>query len=198
VITLTLQRISGDLDPVLILADAEGNVILINDEDPASPGSLDAAISNFRIEASGNYLVAATRFGGQAGPSNGAYSLRLTRALPSQLGFSLESPLTLEGTSTQGAIANDAVSRFYLIDLAAGVRLTAEARSAGAGLDPVLRLYRADGRLITNHDTGARGRYAQITSYSVAVAGAYILEVSRFGGAEGRTSGNYTLTLKVE
>src|SRR5258708_25899636 len=63
IIKITMQRISGNLDSMLILADASGNVLLTDDEDPESPGTLDSAIRNLRIERTGNYVVVATRFG---------------------------------------------------------------------------------------------------------------------------------------
>jgi hypothetical protein len=197
IINVAMQRISGDLDPTLILADAKGNVLLISDDDPNSPGSLDAAIANYRITKSGNYLLAATRFGGASGASHGGYSLKLDRLPPEALGNTPERAIMLEyNTVASGQIDSDHVKRYYLIEAKQGDVLHIEATRTAGNLDPVLELDTADMRPLTAHDAGVRGRYARITAYRVIVDGEYILVVSRFNRETGATSGNYQLTIE--
>src|SRR5690606_14912713 len=47
VLDLTMRRTSGNLDPHLDLVTPEGHILAQNDDDPASPGTLDAAIRDF-------------------------------------------------------------------------------------------------------------------------------------------------------
>jgi hypothetical protein len=198
-VTVTMQRISGDLDSVLTLADSDGNVLLINDEDAASPGTLDAAIRGYRVLRSGNYLLAAARFGEAAGSSRGAFSLRLERVAPEALGSTPEQARLLEsGVAVGGSIDDDTVRQYYLIEARAGDSLNAEVRRGRGSLDPALELLTPDGRRLAVHDSGARGVFARITAYPVIVDGAFLLVVTRFNGADGATAGEYTLTLRVE
>ncbi|MCC7206932.1 MAG: PPC domain-containing protein, partial [Anaerolineae bacterium] len=119
-VSITVSRISGDLDPVLILADADGNTILISDDDPQQPGTLNAAIREWRVPRSGNYLVAAMRFGGEAGASRGGYTLTLERATPDNLGGSADRALWLEeGEVASGRIDREQVQRFYAFQASA-------------------------------------------------------------------------------
>jgi len=198
IITIELNRISGDLDPVLIFADAEGHVILINDEDPQSAGTLDAAIRDFRIGKSGNYLIGVERFGGAAGTTQGAFALSLTRRADDQLGFTPELAEQIEiGEIKTGEISDAAVARYYLLTVAAGDVLTIEARRGGGGLDPTVTLLDIRLRVAAQQDSGARGRFARITAFRIPTSGAYVIVVSRFGGEAGRTNGGYVLTVKT-
>lgn len=195
-VSITMQRISGDLDPLLLLADSGGNVLLIADEDPASPGTLDAAITNWRINQSGNYLIVATRYGGAAGSSRGGYSLSLSRFSPDKLGFAADLPILLDyGAQASGSISRDVIYRYYAIEAQAGDTLRAEVTRTRGNLDPILTLYTADLRPLAEHDAGARGRFARITAFRVPVAGMYLLVVSRFNRETGITAGDYTLRI---
>jgi hypothetical protein len=121
-VSIAVSRISGDLDPVLILADGQGNTILISDDDPEQPGTLNAAIRDWRVPRSGNYLVAAMRFGGESGASRGSYTLTLERDTPDTLGGSAERALWLEaGEVASGRIDGEQVQRFYALQASAGI-----------------------------------------------------------------------------
>jgi len=195
-ITVTMRRISGDLDPTLTLADADGNVILINDEDSQSPGTLDAAINRYRVPRSGNYLLVASRFGGKAGTSRGAYALRLEKLTGEMLATAPDKAAFIEyGTVVQGAITKDGLRRYYTFRAAAGDVIRAEVVRVRGNLDPTLELYTADLKPLAFNDAGIRGRSARITAFRVAVDGLYILVVSRFNGESGLTEGEFSLTV---
>ncbi|MEP7284791.1 MAG: PPC domain-containing protein [Chloroflexota bacterium] len=196
IIQATMQRISGDLDSFLILADAAGNVLVSNDEDAESPGTLDAGIYNFRIEKSGNYLLVATRFGREAGESSGGFSLSLDRLSPERLGNIPERSILLDyGSVETGTIDADNVMRFYLIEAKKGDVLTINAERTRGNLDPTLTLYTSDLKELANNDSGLRGQNARISAYTVPVAGSYVLMVSRFNRDKGITAGDYSLSM---
>lgn len=196
IIHATLQRISGNLDSFLILADAQGTVLLVNDEDPDSPGTLDAAISNFRIKKTGTYLLVATRFGREAGDSRGGYSLTLDRLPVQALGNVPEKAVLLDyGTTATGTIDSNNLLRFYLIDGHKGDVLSINVERTRGNLDPVLTLYTENLRELANNDSGLRGQNARISSYTLPADGSYILLVSRFNRDKGITAGDYTLSL---
>src|SRR5262249_1804338 len=104
VVTITMQRISGDLDSYLLLADAQGNVLIQSDDDPLSPGTLDAAITNYRIEKTGAYAIVATRFGRAGGKSKGNFALNLEQTPIENLGKTSDQPILVDyNTSISGS-----------------------------------------------------------------------------------------------
>src|SRR5262249_46442340 len=196
IIKITMQRISGDLDSMLILADASGNVLLTDDEDPDSPGTLDAAIRNLRIEKTGNYVLVATRFGREAGESQGGFSLVLDRLPPESLGKVPEKAVLIDfGGTANGNIDADHLMFFYLIEAKKGDVLTIEAQRTKGNLDPILILYTADLKQLAENDSGVRGQNARITAFNVPADGKYILMVSRFNRDKGITAGSYALSV---
>ena len=80
IVTVTMNRGDGDLDPVVSLLDASQNV-LVRDDD-SGPGQ-NARIERFTLPASGVYYVRAGRYDGAEGNPNtsGSYILVLARRL---------------------------------------------------------------------------------------------------------------------
>jgi hypothetical protein len=195
-ITIRMTRISGDLDSALILADSEGNVLLINDEATDRRGTLDAAIVEWRVPATASYLLVATRFGGEGGNTRGAYSLLLTRVPPEQLGLTPERAVLLEfGERVAGRITRDAVRRYYLFQAGAGQLITAEVTRTRGNLDPTLALFTADLVPLAEQSESVRGQRARLADYRIPRDGMYMLIVSRFNAEAGITEGEFTLQL---
>ena len=80
VVTITMDRSSGNLDAVLYLLDAE-QTLLVSDDD-TGPGR-NARIGNFTLPADGIYLLRATRYSGDEGATDtrGGFTLTLTRRI---------------------------------------------------------------------------------------------------------------------
>lgn len=76
-VTLTLAATDGDLDPYLLLLDADLNELAVNDDGFAAGGS-GARIVQFRLPKDGDYLIVASRAGLAAGTTNGGYRLSIT------------------------------------------------------------------------------------------------------------------------
>jgi hypothetical protein len=79
VITLRMNRASGDLDALLIVLDASGTEIARNDDAPGDE-TRDALIENFTIPADGIYTVVATHYQEGVGLSEGDFTLTLEKA----------------------------------------------------------------------------------------------------------------------
>jgi hypothetical protein len=196
IIRASMQRISGNLDCLLILADAEGNVLISNDEDANSPGTLDAAFYDLRVKQTGNYLLVATRFGREAGDSRGGYSLSLDRLPPESLGSVPDKAILLDyGAKVAGSIDPENIMRYYSIDAKKGDVLTITAERNRGNLDPILVLYTSDLRELATNDSGLRGQNSRISAFNVPVDGTYIIMVSRFNREKGITAGGYLLTV---
>ncbi len=76
VVTITMQAVSGDLDCFLILMDSDQNEIASNDDDPAG-GTLNSRIARQPLPYDGEYLIVATRFGGEGATTTGNFELSL-------------------------------------------------------------------------------------------------------------------------
>lgn len=72
-VTITVSRLDGDLDPYVVLQDFYGNPIA---EDDDSGGNANARLQH-AIREDGRYLIFITRFQGQRAPSAGRFELRL-------------------------------------------------------------------------------------------------------------------------
>ncbi len=195
-IHISMQRISGDLDPFLILADSQGNVLSASDDDPASPGTLDAAITDWLVRKPGAYLIVATRFGREAGTSRGGFALTLERAPLDALGKSSDRAILIDYGSTQsGTVDDDHLLHYYQFEAHKGDVITLDAERTRGNFDPTLTLYTGDLKPITAHDAGQRGQSARITAYTVPRDGTYIVVVARYNGPKGFSAGDYTLSL---
>ncbi len=76
VITIGLLVTNNSFDAFLVLLNADGDELIINDD--RSPRVRDSQIADFTIPATGTYTIVATRFSGQAGRGTGTYTLRLS------------------------------------------------------------------------------------------------------------------------
>lgn len=199
VITIKMKRITGDLDATLVLTDAAGSVLLTNDEDSDAPGTSDAGINLYRVRESGNFVIIATRYGGSAGTSEGAFSLSLDRLDGSEVGLTPDLPVLLGyNESVTGTITKEAPTRYYQIEIRTGTTLVIEVRRTKGTLDPTVTLLSADGsRVLQAQDSGARGIFARIRGYTVLADATALIAVSRFNGADGITSGDYTLVAGI-
>lgn len=74
-VTLSMTAMDGDLDPYLILLDADRNELALNND---AGGTRDARIVQFRLPKDGDYLIVAGRFGLGLGTTAGAYRLAIT------------------------------------------------------------------------------------------------------------------------
>ncbi|HLY28640.1 MAG TPA: matrixin family metalloprotease [Aggregatilineales bacterium] len=73
-VTITMRASAGDLDPFLIIVDANNHVIAYDDD---SGGGKDAQVRNLKFSQGGTYSVAATRFSQAQGNTTGTYTLSI-------------------------------------------------------------------------------------------------------------------------
>lgn len=76
IITISMTATGGSLDTLLLLLDANGNVIDSNDD--IQFGITNSSISNRRLVLDGRYTIVATRYGKNVGGTEGPYELTLT------------------------------------------------------------------------------------------------------------------------
>lgn len=79
VVTLRAERVTGDLDPLLVLRDGSDHTLPGGVNDDASPSTRDAALT-YTLPASGDYIISVTRYGVRDGTTTGDFRLTLSRA----------------------------------------------------------------------------------------------------------------------
>ncbi len=192
-IRLHMAADSGDLDPFLILTDGDGIEIARNDD---APDGTTAARIDVTLPATGTYLVRATRYGFQNGPSSGEYTLALeTEAAPldpDELSAAAALPY---GAPVTGSLSLEDVGRQYTFEGRAGEAITIAVRRASGDLDPALSLRGPDGREIAfNRDWTSRAE-ARIARLALPDDGTYTLDVIL---EDLNTSGDFDLLLLAQ
>lgn len=203
VITARMQRMSGDLDPKLLLVNSAGVIVAQNDDqaDPANPGSLDAALPGLVIQEAGIYVIIATRFGQAAGTSSGNFVLTLTAGEAAGGGRTALTPLPIApGAIALGTITPEQVEVWYALDGQAGQTLTIAATRTGGDLDTLIQVLDSTQAVIgENDDTeDAAGNRSQNSRLSVTLptAGRYLILVTRYQRAAGTTTGSFSLRVE--
>lgn len=185
---VTATAVSGDLDTLLNIYDSTGRLLGTNDDIDTAGGNYNSLI-DFVVPATGTYTIQVTRYSGYA--SSGSFVLALE---PRE---SVSAPVsTAEGEQYSGAISNSASAVRYEVSFLAGESafITAVARSGD--LDTVLTIYDQTGRILAqNDDFNPRASLNSAVSFTAPAAGIYIVEVSRYQGAAGTSTGTFTLTI---
>jgi hypothetical protein len=94
-VTLQMNAAGGDLDPYIILADAQLNELAFNDNTRGTP---NARIAQFALPADGDYFILATRNQLSRGGTAGAYTLDVSAGAISLVAGAVT--VTLEWRST--------------------------------------------------------------------------------------------------
>jgi hypothetical protein len=196
ILSIRMERTSGDLDAALQLADSNGIVIAENDELEGS-GSLDAAIIGYTIEADGTYIIIATRYGQVAGRSSGSFVLALETGAESGLGATVDFAIPAQyDFAYEGELSGERYEEFYRIEGEQYDRVTVEMNRNGGALDAFLRLTDDQGGLLAEDDDGGGGQNAAIRDVVLPYSGVFYIVATRFNGASGETSGAYTLNVR--
>jgi hypothetical protein len=202
--TVILTLVSDDIDPFLVLSDADGTEIATDDD---SAGSLDAQIQT-TLPADGTYLVTVTSFAARSGLTGpeGAYTLTLIlggalTVEPTAAPASVVRPASGDATpisvgdTVEGSLTADAPAVDYSFQGEAGssvqITLTAE------DIDTYLLLSDADGNVLATDDDGAGDLDSQI-DFNVPADGEYIITATTYAANNGMTGGigDYTLSLQ--
>ena len=192
VINVSMRRTSGNLDPHLDLATAEGLILVANDDDPLAEGTLDAAIRRYTVQESGVLLVVATRFGREAGDTEGSYVLTISRIPTDELGLTADDARLIDyGQALEGDLDGDIPARYFRFDAQRGDVITATLTRQAGNLDPVVQLLDADLTELARDDNGGDGVNARLPAFTLPAAGTYYLVAQRGG----QTTGTFELQL---
>lgn len=196
ILTVSMLRSSGSLDPYLKVVNAERFVIAEND-DQVGADTRNARIDALVIDQTGSYIIIASRYRELDGDSAGSFVLTLEEAENSGTGSSQLAPLPIRyGEAKTAVLSHRQYERFYTFNAEKDDLVTISMTRGSAGeLDSYLIL--ADERFtaIFEDDDSGGGQNAQIANYRIPETGKYHIVATRFEGSKGNSLGAYLLTL---
>lgn len=148
------------------------------------------AIPDYTLPVTGTYTVVISPVEGSPSGVAGHYTLLLQQARSTR-----SAPRSIQmGQTVLDALDANTPARWWTFTGQGGevVRITTQA--TGGSLDPVAALYDSDGNLLASADD-AQGLEATLT-VTLPADGAYAIQVARYGGAFGQTTGNYLISLE--
>jgi len=194
IITVSMSRLTGNLDSYITLTNASLQELAANDD--ISNETQNARIDEYLIPADGTYYIIATRYLKEDGTTTGGYRLQLNSNGNAFDDLSDDVRRIRYGTSLTGTIdeLNPSVRYAFWGEAGDDIRVSME-RSSG-DLDAYLNLLNADGAVIRSDDDSGIDKNARIDRYTLPTTGIYIIEASRFTGGEApATSGTFILVL---
>lgn len=196
VVNVSMRRTSQNLDPYLILANEQREILVQQDDDPTQTRTLDAAIVNYVIPHTGLYIVVATRYGQEAGTSAGRFLLTLERTPNTERGMSFATALLLDyGAVLAGSITADVPQRYYRFEGQRGDVISIDMERSTGNLATFLRLLDSNQQELAAASNPNNPRAAQIASFSLPADGSYTIMATRVDAAAGSTEGDFELRL---
>lgn len=192
IVTITMDRKGGNLDPFLVLANEQG-IQLVEDDD--SGPSNNAVIQSYIIPESGTYFLQAARFDREAGVTAGSYLIRLEGVTGEAPVVSPGTLTILYGSSIPGEITNEATTATYAFLGNEADIVTIDLGASSGNLDPYLLLFTSNSVQLAEDDDSGPGKDARIASFTLPANDIYYIVATRFEYEAGDTTGQFTLSL---
>jgi hypothetical protein len=197
IISISMNQASQNLDSYLILADINLTPMIEDDDDG---GGKNALINNYRIPATGTYVVIAMRYGADNGTTQGNFRLQIQLKGSAFEGVADYIPRINYGTNIPDYLYTDDPESLYVFWGDQGEIVTITMNRVDGNLDPVLELLDFQQvRMLRDDDSGGNGN-AAIERYTLPYTGVYYIFARRYNGQNGdsNTSGNaITFLVKV-
>jgi hypothetical protein len=196
IISIRMTRLGSGLDPLIALTDSNLNQILEND-DAESGETVNSAITNYMIPATGRYYIIATRYLREEGTTTGRFRLELQGQGNAFDGVSNDVGRITYGTTVTGFIDDLAPSLIWAFWGQSGDVITVSMTRGDGNLDPVVIILNDTQQQLTSDDDSGNEQDARIDRYTLPRTGVYYVVASRYSGTEGdaHTSGSFTLVL---
>lgn len=177
---VTISLNSDSFDTYLVLVDAEGNELDVDDD---GGDGLNSQITGFEVPADGTYGVIATSFGGYrgTGSAQGEFTLRVGTFEIQRIEYSQR----VEGELTDAALTQE-----YVFTGTAGDSVSIFMGSED--FDTYLFLYDANGSEIAFNDDGGGNLDSLIGPFMLPETGEYTIQANSFSRS---ATGSYFLTL---
>lgn len=193
ILTISMVRSSGTLDPFLRIVDGDRFVIAENDDQHSE--TRNARIDGLIIERGGAYIVMATRYD----DSSGSFVLSIEESEGSGAGSTRLAPLPIGyGERRTSTLNHTQFERFYAFNATADDLITIDMQRGDNGdLDSYLILADSAYAPIAEDDDSGEGQNARIIDFRIPADGKYHIIATRFDGAAGTTVGEFELNLEI-
>lgn len=191
VISIRLSISKGDLDPLLTILDASGQIVAALDDNGTER---NLTIDALTIPQSNRYYIIVGRFGMGLGNTSGAFELAIER-----IGVSGESGSALRyGDSVINTIGNMSPQLYYSFRANQGDIINISMQRNSGNLDPYLQVVNSNSQVIADNDdlAGSGSLDAGVRSLVIEEDGTYVIVATRYGEAAGISSGRFILTLE--
>lgn len=193
VVNIQHNATSGDLDPVLLLLNSQGDEVASSDDDEQTAGTLNSFIREFPLPADDTYTIVATRFNQELGSTTGTFELTLER-----VGDDNNNVTPAQTETFTGEITSDTFVQTFTFDGTAGQIVNIRMEAISGDLDPLLVLQNAQGaELAANDDENESSRNAAIVAYALPSDGTFTIVATRFNRESGLSQGEFTVTLEI-
>ncbi|MBZ0240173.1 MAG: pre-peptidase C-terminal domain-containing protein, partial [Cutibacterium acnes] len=187
VVTIDMNAAESELDSLLILLGPDGRELTQNDD--VNDSTRDSRISSYVLPQDGAYTIVATRYEQQDGDTQGRFTLTLTEGVIDTSGG--------EVTTVSDTITTTQWAMYYTYTTTTTTEVVNFDLVATSGnLDPLLILVGPDGREIIRNDDASEGVFnSRISNLPLDQLGEYTLIATRFGLADGDTTGGFDLSV---
>ena len=184
-VTISMDKTSGDLDPAIYLYNSVGKKFAYDDD---GGSGVNALLSEFVIVADGKYIINALRIDES---QSGEYELRLTLSNPAPSAV-IQSNSLMYGGTVRDRLHDDNNYDEYTFGARVGDLVTISMEKTSGDLDPAIRLYGSAGEILAYNDDGGADTNALLSEFHIPADGRYIIRALRFAASQ---SGDYKLQL---
>ena len=189
ILHIQVTATDGDLDPVVTVLDPTGEMIFRRDDAQGSYG-VDALLTTQRT---GEYTLIVGRFGDILGTTAGDFELRVQDTGATDV----EVLEIAYGDSELGRITSTKSTFYYTFSGQPGDIINIQMVRSSGNLDAHLQLVNRDGVVLAENDDARNTstKNSRIENFIVDEAGTYIIIASRYGQAEGDSTGSFILSI---
>lgn len=188
-----------DLDPLLILRDPTGALLVENDD--VVSGDKNSLLEYVELPVDGAYVIEATRFQQQLGSTVGGFTLTVSdvTTVPRPTPEIFTSGLIRSGEPVEGRITDEIFVNTYAYEGRAGEVIAIRMEAIGDGLlDTYVILSTVDGAVLAEDDDGGGSPGSSlIDGFEIPEDGLYMISATRFQQELGSSSGAYRLTVDL-
>jgi len=151
-------------------------------------------VQAFLIPEDGTYYIFATRYGLEAGRSEGNFVLTLSEAANSGLGNSPIAAIPIRiGTTIEGELSDDIYENYYRFEARQNDIITVLMDRLTNNIDAYLVITDANLRELVFNDDSREGQNATIEEYLIPADGTYYIIATRYERENGSSTGRYRL-----
>ncbi len=198
VITVTVTRASGNLQPEVVLLGGSGQELSRGYS--STFDGFSAVIERYELDGAGSYIIRVGRASGKSGVTTGSYNLRVDlngsgEGSPTLVG---ETGTVELGQAVEGELTDSRWLNSWSFSGTEGQPINVLVNRSGGTLVPLVEIRDSNGQTLTSAYYEVSQDSAVIRSYRLPGTGTYQIVVLRDGQARGFTSGAYSLRVEAD